>query len=234
MEFTMDFITEEMFKEALPAHVRKNVNKDVLDIINTTIGDPEMIRNFRENLVGFQSVLTQGKFKLTNYVDAVKYVSHKLLGCNNITAYTRTFPDKVNDFKLRGVSDKDISAYASAFNKSKLVNLILAQSMVPTHVLNADVYQEAINVQADLMRNANSEKVRCEAANSLLVQLRPPEIKKVELDIGFKEDSAIAALRETTLQLVAQQRMALQAGAISARDAAQSGLLIEGDLDDDN
>jgi hypothetical protein len=234
MEFTMDFITEEMFKEALPAHVRKNVNKDVLDIINTTIGDPEMIRNFRENLVGFQSVLTQGKFKLTNYVDAVKYVSHKLLGCNNITAYTRTFPDKVNDFKLRGVSDKDISAYASAFNKSKLVNLILAQSMVPTHVLNADVYQEAINVQADLMRNANSEKVRCEAANSLLVQLRPPEIKKVELDIGFKEDSAIAALRETTLQLVAQQRMALQAGAITAKDAAQSGLLIEGDLDDDN
>jgi hypothetical protein len=234
MEFTMDFITEEMFKEALPAHVRKNVNKDVLDIINTTIGDPEMIRNFRENLVGFQSVLTQGKFKLTNYVDAVKYVSHKLLGCNNITAYTRTFPDKVNDFKLRGVTDKDISAYASAFNKSKLVNLILAQSMVPTHVLNADVYQEAINVQADLMRNANSEKVRCEAANSLLVQLRPPEIKKVELDIGFKEDSAIAALRETTLQLVAQQRMALQAGAITARDAAQSGLLIEGDLDDDN
>jgi hypothetical protein len=234
MEFTMDFITEEMFKEALPAHVRKNVNKDVLDIINTTIGDPEMIRNFRENLVGFQSVLTQGKFKLTNYVDAVMYVSHKLLGCNNITAYTRTFPDKVNDFKLRGVSDKDISAYASAFNKSKLVNLILAQSMVPTHVLNADVYQEAINVQADLMRNANSEKVRCEAANSLLVQLRPPEIKKVELDIGFKEDSAIAALRETTLQLVAQQRMALQAGAITAKDAAQSGLLIEGDLDDDN
>jgi hypothetical protein len=234
MEFTMDFITEEMFKEALPAHVRKNVNKDVLDIINTTIGDPEMIRNFRENLVGFQSVLTQGKFKLTNYVDAVKYVSHKLLGCNNITAYTRTFPDKVNDFKLRGVTDKDISAYASAFNKSKLVNLILAQSMVPTHVLNADVYQEAINVQADLMRNANSEKVRCEAANSLLVQLRPPEIKKVELDIGFKEDSAIAALRETTLQLVAQQRMALQAGAITAKDAAQSGLLIEGDLDDDN
>jgi hypothetical protein len=228
----MDFITEEQFKEVLPAAVRKNVNKDVLDIINHTIGDPEAIRNFRENLVGFSNVLTQGKFKLSHYVECVKYVSHKLLGNTNIAAYSKTFPEKIIDFKARGVSEKDISCYASAFNKSKLVNLIMAQSMIPTHVLNADLYQEALNTQADLMRNANSEKVRCEAANSLMVQLRPPEIKKVELDIGLKEDSAIAALRETTLQLVAQQRLALQAGAITAKDAAQSGILIEANSND--
>lgn len=230
----MDFITEEQFKEVLPAGVRKNVNKEVLDIINSAIGDPETIRNFRENLVTYQGVLTQGKFKLTNYVDAVKYVSHKLLGCKNIEAYKRTFPDKIQDFKSRGVSEKDISAYASAFNSSKLVNLIFAQAMIPTHVLNADVFQEAINCQANLMRNANSEKVRCDAANSLMTQLRPPEVKKVELDIGLKEDSAIAALRETTMQLVAQQRLAIQAGSITANDAARSGLILEGEITDGN
>ena len=230
----MDILTEEQFKQVLPAGVKKNVDKEVMDIINSTVGDPEMIRSFRENLVTYQSVLTQGKFKLTNYVDAVKYVSHKLLGCNNITAYTRTFPDKIIDFRSRGVSEKDISAYVSGFNKSKLVNLILAQTMIPVHILNADIYQEAINCQADLMRNANSEKVRCEAANSLMVQLRPPEVKKVELDIGFKEDSAIAQLRETTMQLVAQQKLAIQAGSITAKDAAHSGLIVEGELADDN
>lgn len=230
----MDFITEEQFKEVLPAGVRKNVNKEVLDIINTTIGDPEMIRTFRENLVSYQGVLTQGKFKLTNYVDAVKYVSHKLLGCNNITAYTRAFPDKIQDFKSRGVSDKDINSYASAFNKSKLVNLIFAQAMIPVHVLNADVFQKAVNHQAWLMENAKSEKVQQDAANSLMAHLRPPEVKKVELDIGFKEDSAIAQLRETTMQLVAQQKLAIQAGAMTAKDAAHSGIVVEGEFDDDN
>lgn len=228
----MDLITEEQFKEVLPPGMRKNVNKDVLDIVNSTVGDPEAIRNFRENLVTYQSVMTQGKFKLTSYVDAVKYATHKLLGCNNITAYSRAFPDKIQDFKARGVSDKDINSYVSAFNKSKLVNLIMAQAMIPVHILNADIYQEAVNCQADLMRNAQSEKVRCEAANSLMVQLRPPEVKKMELDIGFKEDSTINALRETTMQLVAQQRLALQAGAITAKDAAHSGLVLENESDD--
>lgn len=230
----MDVINEEQFKQALPAHAKKNVNKEVLDIINTTIGDPHFIEAFRENLVSYHSVLTQGKFKLSNYVEAVRYVSHKVMGCTNIAAYTNAFPDKIQDFKQRGVTEKDIHAYVSAYNKSKLVNLIYAQTIIPTHILNADMYQSALNIQFDLARNAQSEKVRCEAANSLLVQLRPPEVKKIELDIGYKEDSAISALRETTMEMVRQQRLAMQAGAITAADAAGQKLIIEGELVDDN
>lgn len=229
----MNMLTEEQFKEVLPPSVRKNVNKDVLDIINGAIGDPHAIENFRENLVTYQNVLTQGKFKLTSYVDAVKYCTHKLLGCTNIDAYRRAFPDKVADFKARGVSDKDIQSYVSAFNKSKLVNLIMAQAMIPVHILNADVYQEAINIQLDLARHAQSEKVRSDAANSLMVQLRPPEVKKIELDVGLKEDSIINTLRESTLELVRQQKLAIQAGASNAGDIAKSKLVIEGEIVDE-
>ena len=228
----MDLISVEQFKEMLPAGVRKNVNKEVLDIINSVIGEPEMIESFRENLITYQSVLTQGKFKLTNYVEAVKYVSHKLLGCKNIEAYTRAFPEKVSEFKRRGVSDKDISAYVSAFNKSKLVNLIFAQTMIPVHILNADVFQEAINIQLEMARYAKSEKVRSDAANSLMTQLRPPEVRKVELDVKMSEDSSITALRETTMELVRQQKLALQSGAITADSAARSGLVIEAEYED--
>jgi hypothetical protein len=224
----MTQISIQEFKDALPKQLRNNVSQEVADIINGAIGEPEFIANFRENLIGYQSVLTQGKFKLGSYVDAVKYVSHKLMGANNITCYSRSFPDKIAEFKRRNIVDKDISSYVCAYNKSKLVNLILAQALIPTHVLNADIYQEAINIQLDLARNANSEKVRSDACNSLLVQLKPPEIKKIELDIGVKgDDSIITALRETTMELVKQQRMALQAGAITAHDAAHSGLVIE-------
>lgn len=228
----MTQLTVQEFKEALPKGLQKGVNQEVMDLVNNVIGEPEFIENFRDNLVGYQSVLLQGKFKVSNYVEAVKYVSHKLMGTNNIQSYTRAFPQKVAEFKRRGVTDKDIASYVYAYNKSKLVNLIMAQSLIPTHVLNADVYQEAINIQLDLARNANSEKVRSDAANSLLVQLRPPEVKKIELDIAHKEDSSISALRETTMQLVAETRLALQAGALNAQQAAHQGLVIEAEYSD--
>lgn len=63
-----------------------------------------------------------------------------------------------------GVSEKDQSSYISAYHKSKLVNLIFEQTLIPIHILNAPLLQQAINVQAELMLTANSEKVRSDAA----------------------------------------------------------------------
>ena len=123
---------------------------------------------------------------------------------------------------------KDIASYVTAYNKSKLVNLIFEQTLIPSHVLNQDLYQRALNVQADLMINAKSEKVRCDAANSLLTQLKAPEVKKVELDIGVKEDGLIAALRATTLELARQQRLMVESGAMNAQEVAHGKLIIEG------
>jgi hypothetical protein len=157
----------------------------------------------------------------------VKYVSHKLRGCTNLAAYSITFPDKIQRFQAQGVPAKDIASYVTAYNKSKLVNLIMEQTLVPAWVLNQDLYQKALNVQADLMLNANSEKVRTDAANSILTQLKQPETKKIELDLGIKKDSSIDALRQATMELVAQQRMALQAGVMTPQQAAHAPVLIE-------
>ena len=58
-----------------------------------------------------------------DYVNAVKYVSHKLMGCTNLDAYVKTFPVKYQGFLNQGVLSKDIASYITAYNKSKLVNL---------------------------------------------------------------------------------------------------------------
>jgi len=150
------------------------------------------------------------------------------MGCTNIEAYTKTFPSKYQNFVANGVQAKDIASYVTAYNKSKLVNLIFEQTLIPSYVLNQDLYQKALNVQADLMISAHSEKVRCEAANSLLTHLKMPEVKKVELDIGVKEDGSIAALRATTLELARQQRLMMESGAMNAQEVAHGKLLIEG------
>lgn len=222
----MPAMTEEQFKEALPVQVRKSVTPEVMQSINAALGDPEAMEAFKENLVSYTSVLLEGRFKMGNYVNAVKYVSFKLLGSTNKDAYTRTFPGKIQAFKASGLDDRTISSYISAYHKSKLVNLIMAQTLVPTHVLNAPYFQQAINTQAELMMTASSEKVRCDAANSLLSHLKPPETRKVELDLGHKADKTLDSLRATTRELVRQQKKMLEEGSTRLKDVAEGALIV--------
>lgn len=222
-------LTAEQFKQVLPDKVKKSVSQELIDQINTTLSEPEMYEAYRDNLLSYSKVMADGRFKIDQYISAVKYVSHKLMGATNIEAYSKTFPDKMQRFAAQGVSAKDIASYVTAYNKSKLVNLIFEQTLIPSYVLNQDLYQKALNTQAELMVSAKSEKVRCDAANSLLTHLKMPETQKVELEIGVKEDSAIAALRATTMELARQQRLMLEAGAMNAQEVAHSRLVIEGE-----
>lgn len=217
-------ITIEEFRDALPTHVRKNINPELIDVINTAIADPEQLAVFRENVIGLTSVMKEGKFKITDYLSAVKFVSHRLLGDNQVTAWSKTFPDRYNSLIQRNVDRSEIGALCSRYGSSKLVILLMGQTMMPTHILNAPLYQKAINVQADLMMNAKSEKVRSDAAANLLMTLKPPEVQKVELNIGVKEDSTIQELRETTMALARQQREMIKVGAMSVKAIAQSSI----------
>ena len=220
-------LTEEEFKAALPDKVKRTIGKDLMFKINEVLAEPEMYEQYRDNLLSYTGVMQDGRFKIANYIDAVKYVSHKLAGRSNIAAYSRTFPDKIKRFEDKGIAAKDVASYVSAYHKSKLVGLLLEQTLVPTWVLNQDLYQQALNTQAELMINANSEKVRTDAANSLLSHLKQPETQKIQLDIGVKEDSSIDKLRQATLELAAAQRLAVQAGSMNAQEVAHSPVVID-------
>jgi hypothetical protein len=222
----MSALTVEQFKQALPEKVKKSINQELIDQINATLSEPEMYEAYRENLLSYTSVMADGRFKISNYIEAVKYVSHKLMGATNIDAYIKTFPDKHTRFVQNGVSPKDIASYVTAYNKSKLVNLIFEQTLIPSYVLNQDLYQKALNVQAELMISSKSDKVRSDAANSLLTHLKMPETQKVELAIGVSEDSSIAALRATTLALSKQQRLMVESGSMDVQEVAHSKLQV--------
>lgn len=220
-------LTIDQFKQAVPEKLKKTVSQDLIDQINTTLSDPDLYEAYRDNLISYTKILDDGRFKIQEYINAVKYVSHKLMDCTNIDAYSKTFPDKIARFMAQGVASKDIASYVTAYNKSKLVNLIMEQTLIPSYVLNQDLYQKALNVQAELMIHAKSEKVRTDAANSLLTQLKMPEKSKVELDINIKDNDAITALKNATLELVRQQTLAMQQGVSTAIDIAKSNVSIK-------
>lgn len=216
----------QQFQQVLPDKVKKSINQELIDRINTTLSDPEMLEIYRDNLISYTSVMRDGKFKIEQYLDAVRYVSFKLLGDTNIDAYMKTFPDKYQKFVADGVAPKDIASYVTAYNKGKLVNLIFEQTMIPTHVLNMDMYQKALNVQMELALTAKSEMVRMNAANSVMVQLKPPEVKKIELDIGVKEDQSINVMRQAMIDLAKAQASSITQGGMNAQQVAHMALKV--------
>jgi len=222
-----EFLTKEQFKAALPKEARARINDDLMDHINNLIAQPDLRENFRENIVGYANVLSTGKFKVQNYIDAVRFVSYKLLGSTALEAYAKTFPDRYQRLIDEGADNNTISAYSSAFNKTILVNKIMEQTLVPTHILNADIFQRAINVQASLMLTAKSEKVRSDAADSLMKHLKAPEAQKVELSVTTQEDKSIDELRNSTMELVAMQRKMIESGMMSTKEIAHSKLVGE-------
>lgn len=220
-------LSVEQFKQALPAKMKKSVSPQVVKSVIDMISDPNLHETFRENLIGYTNVINDGKHKLESYVNAVKYCTYKVMGKTNIDAYILTFPDRYNDFLTRNVPAKDIASYVTAYNKGKLVSAIMEQSLIPSWILNQDLYQKALNVQAELMVSASSEKVRTDAANSILTHLKMPEKAKVELDVTSEASDAIKALRDSTLALVEMQQQQIREGKMTALGVAERGLTFD-------
>jgi hypothetical protein len=222
-------LTREMVERALPANLKSAATQQLTDQINTIVADPLIAEQVRENFISYSGVLKDGKFKTEDYLHAVAYVSFKLMGNSNQDAYFRTFPQRHQALVAKGTTTKDISAYVAAYARGKLVNLILEQSLVPSWVLNQELYQKAINVQADLMMTANSEKVRTDAANSLLTHLTKPKEAGPLVSIDMRETSGMSDLKIMLTQLAQNQRQAIQDGTSTKDIAAQRIIDIEFD-----
>lgn len=220
-------VTKEQLLRTLPKKFHNNVTTKFVKILNDSITDPEFREIYRDNLLGFSNVIKDGKFKLQSYLDAVKYVSYKSMGSLDIDAYSKTFPERYQRLVLEGASQKAISSYATAFKKTQLVTRLFEQTMIPIHIGNADVFQRAVNEQAHLMVHANSEKVRSDAAHSLMQTLKPPVAKEIDLNVGITHDKSLDELREATNELVKTQKELMQSKILTPTQIAKSRIVQE-------
>lgn len=222
-------LTRQQFEKVLPRNFKGTVSDQIIDDINAVIDDPGLRENFRDNLLGFSTVLKNShSWGIQNYVDACKFVSYRMLGDLNIDAYVKTFPDRYQRMLNENMLDKHIASVVSAYSKGELVIRITEQTLMPTWIVNAETYQKAINVLAELMIGARSEKVRADSAASILVHLKRPEAQRIELDVGMKESDAMNALMQKTKELAELQIKAIESGNMSVKDVAHAPLMIEG------
>lgn len=225
-------LTLDTVVRAVPKGLRRNVSQELVDKLNACVSDPVVTEQIKQNFLSYTGVMSDGKFKMDEYLNAVVYVSHKLMGMSNIDAYVKTFPDRYQRLMAAGSSREEIGAYVSAYNRGKLVNLILEQTMIPTWVLNQDLHQKALNTQAELMMYSKSDMVRTTAANSLLVHLARPKDVAPLINLNLEESAGMKELKGMLEQLATKQVSLIQSGVTTEEIAAQrlaAGGAIEGE-----
>lgn len=220
-------LTLEDLKKTLPTRLHTALGQELLDKINIINSDvPHAAENIRENFITYIDVLSEGKYKIDDYINAIKYVSYKLMGKTNRDAYRFTFPDRFWAMKDKEIPEKDIDSIISAYNRNKLVNAIYEKTIIPSWILNQDAYQEAINTQVRLMRTANSERVRAMAADSILNHLKRPEnLGQAQLNINVNT-SVLDDLQKNMLELVKTQRDLIKAG-VSTKEVAEQRIYVD-------
>lgn len=214
----------ETVKKLVPKSQRGLITQDFLDKIEASVQNSLIAEEFKNNFITYLNVLSTGKYKMEDYISAVKYVSFKLLGYSNIDAYAATFPDRYERLKREG--QEQIEAFASMYNKNKLVMQIYEQTIVPTYVLNAPLHQEALNELAKMIKDPSVRGMtKVKACEAILQHTKQPEIIKGELTIGLEQQDTISDLRDVVEQLAEVNRLSIAKNVKSIKEVAEAKII---------
>lgn len=214
----------EAVRKLVPKTQRGLITQDFVDRIAASVANTEVAEQFKENFITYINVLSKGRYKMEDYVSAVKYISFKLLGYSNIKAYAATFPERYQRLKDEG--QQQIEAFVSMYARGKLVNQIYEQTMVPTYVLNAPLHQEALNELAMMIKDPDVRGMaKVKACEAILQYTKQPEVVKGELTIGIEQSDTINDLREVTENLADTYRVMLEKKGVRLKDVAEANII---------
>ena len=202
--------TYAQLQDLIPKKQRNVISEDLVTQINEIAKDEAVGSEFKENMITYSTVLSKGKYSLEEYSKASHFVTLLLLQHKDIDAYITVFPERYMRLLAKGLSRSDMSSYSTNYKQTKLVSQILEQTMVPTHVLNAPMYQEALNHSRYLMLNARSETVQQKAAETIMTQLKAPEAAKLEVDISLNHNTVVQD-NESFMMELAEKKLELMA-----------------------
>lgn len=231
---TQEQSTLEEFRQALPNKLKESLSLSTVEQMYKDFSDPDVIENIKHNFVFFSDVIRGSKYTVQQYLDACKYVTFKKMGLTNYDAFVKTFPDKYARYVQNGTSAGHIHSYVSAYNGGKLVNQILEQMTIAPAVIYQEYFHKALMVQVDIMTDDSvSPKTRSDAAAHVMNTTRPPEVKKMEIDMGIKQDTTVDDLRTVVNQLAQGLIGNISAGKMTATQAAEMRIVaVQGDADE--
>jgi len=216
-------LTLEAVQKLVPKQQRTLITKEFLNRIERSVKRHDEAEEIKKNYISYLHVLKTGRYRMDDYLNAVTYVTFKLLNYTNINAYAATFPERY----ARITRDKgQVDAYASLYNSNKLVNEIYAQTVIPTHILNAPLHQEALSTLAGVIKDPDIKGlVKVKACEAILEYTKAPTIIESKLTIGIEQQQTISDLRQVTEQLADTLKVALQEGKTNLRHVADMNIV---------
>lgn len=218
-------LTVEDVQNALPS--RKNaITQELVDVLNEVKDEAEFQGEpLLNTAVVYEKLMINNKASVREFVDAIRFCAYLVTMDDNYTeAYKKTF--YYRDFVKERVSADtksikyaELTSAASRYRRNnKLVADLLVYSQAPLEIMFLGWRYKAVGVLADTMMNAKLDRDKINAAKELLVATKGPETKRIELDIGVKENSAIASLNEQLSVMAGKQVMLLESGARELSD----------------
>lgn len=204
-------IEYDILRELLPKAQKNALTPELVEKMNQWNEDPLLLDSFKDNLISYTSILSTGKYKIPDYVNAVRFVSYSMLEYSDIDAYIIVFPERYRTLLDNGLVREDISPYVSAYRSGKLVTAIFEQSLIPSHVLNYPLRQKAFNALALVLTSSRSDIAKVNAANTILTHTKAPETAKIELELGLSS-SVIEDYEFAMAAMVAKQLEYIAAG----------------------
>ena len=218
-------LTVEDVQNALPS--RKNaITQELVDVINEVKDEAEFQGEpLLNTAVVYEKLMINNKASVREFIDAIRFCAYLVTMDDNYTeAYKKTFyyrdfvKERINA-DTKSIKYAELTSAASRYRRNnKLVADLLVYSQAPLEIMFLGWRYKAVGVLADTMMNAKLDRDKINAAKELLVATKGPETKRIELDIGVKENSAIASLNEQLSVMAGKQVMLLESGARELSD----------------
>ena len=208
---TYTIMTKEELINTVPKKARKGITDDIVDTLNSLVSDPNEAKIYKENIINYTNVLLEGRYKIQDYLNAVRFVGLVLGGMAKKQAYAKVFPDRHQHLIANGYSEEEYGIRVSMYQNSKLVKQIKEQAHIPLYILNMEHRQLAVNRLVEVLSDRDtSAKVTVEAADVLLKHLTPPQQISNGLNVVINTGDASSLIGELkeTLDAIANQKRA--------------------------
>ena len=218
-------LTVEDVQNALPS--RKNaITQELVDVLNEVKDEAEFQgESLLSTAVVYEKLMINNKASVREFVDAIRFCAYLVTMDDNYTEaykktfYYRDFVKERTSADTKSIKYAELTSAASRYRRNnKLVADLLVYSQAPLEIMFLGWRYKAVGVLADTMMNAKLDRDKINAAKELLVATKGPETKRIELDIGVKENSAIASLNEQLSVMAGKQVMLLESGARELSD----------------
>jgi hypothetical protein len=222
---------------------RSYIDDEFIDRLNNLGGESKVLSKiYKDNFFSWLKAVSGDdwdcrKYGIEDYVNAVKFVSLRLLGNTVLDSYKEVFPDRVmlveKEYEEDGDSSKlkeRLNWLASAYSKGKLVVKILQLTLVPSYIINAPLYDEALQKLADMIRNDEVRGMaKVKACEAILEATKQPEVIEQNVNVnvggGMIRNEAMDELREVTEKLAATLKMEMEKGKHKLQEVADIELV---------